>query len=132
MIINTQLSEFDLIVLAVQPKNIEEILEKLNHSIHSNQLILSVITSVPLDYYEDKLVNQPVIRVMPNTSSMIGESATAISIGNHVTESQLEWAKMLLRSIGEVYVIPDQNMDVFTGIADSGPAYYGTDGASGN
>ncbi|MGE6260767.1 pyrroline-5-carboxylate reductase [Heyndrickxia sporothermodurans] len=119
-----QLAEFDLIVLAVQPKNIVEILEKLNHSIHSNQLILSVITSVPLNYYEEKLVNQPVIRVMPNTSSMIGESATAISIGNNVSESQLEWAKMLLRSIGEVYVIPDQYMDIFTGIAGSGPAYF--------
>lgn len=61
---------------------------------------------------------------MPNTSSMIGDSSTAISIGNNVSESQLEWAKMLLRSIGEVYVIPDQNMDIFTGIAGSGQAYF--------
>ena len=32
--------------------------------------------------------------------------------------------KELLKCIGEVYVIEEQHMDTFTGIAGSGPAYY--------
>ncbi len=60
---------------------------------------------------------------MPNTSSMIGESATAISSGKYTSEQNINLAKVLLQCIGEVYVIEEQHMDVFTGIAGSGPAY---------
>lgn len=120
----THLSNFNVIVMAVQPKNIDEILVQLQSTLNSEQLILSVVTSIPTDYYEDKIENQPIIRAMPNTSSMVGESATGMSVGKYATNEHVEIARMLLNSIGEVYVIPEDNMDIFTGIAGSGPAYF--------
>ncbi len=67
---------------------------------------------------------QSVIRVMPNTSSMLKESATAISAGRFTTESEMEEARELLRTIGQVFIIQEEQMDIFTGVAGSGPAYF--------
>ncbi|MGE8205787.1 pyrroline-5-carboxylate reductase [Heyndrickxia sp. NPDC080065] len=119
-----QLNDFNTIVLAVQPKHIEDVLGLLSSNVRSDQLILSIVTSITTEYFEANLKNQPVIRVMPNTSSMVSESATAMTVGQYVSEEQIDIAKMLLRSIGEVYLIPEKNMDIFTGIAGSGPAYF--------
>jgi pyrroline-5-carboxylate reductase len=115
----------DIIVLAMKPKDAETSLLSIKELLQPNQLILSVLAGVTTTFIEQNLPSgQQVIRVMPNTSSMIGESATAISAGTHTTKQNLNLAKDLLQSIGEVFIIPESKMDIFTGIAGSGPAYF--------
>ncbi len=118
------LQNIDMIVLAMKPKDAEVALQSIKDSLQPNQLVLSVLAGITTTYMEQHLpAGQQVIRVMPNTSSMIGESATAISAGSSTTTENMLLAKDLLESIGEVYEIPEDQMDVFTGVAGSGPAY---------
>ncbi|WP_160725807.1 pyrroline-5-carboxylate reductase [Bacillus sp. USDA818B3_A] len=115
----------DIIILAMKPKDVETSLETISRILNPNQVILSVIAGVSTEFIEQALPSgQQIIRVMPNTSSKIGESATAISAGKHATNANISLAIKLLQAIGEVYVITEENMDVFTGIAGSGPAYF--------
>ncbi|NMH74626.1 pyrroline-5-carboxylate reductase [Bacillus sp. RO2] len=119
------MSELDIIVLAMKPKDIEIALASLKDQLNSSQLLLSVLAGVSTGYMEEGLnPGQPVIRVMPNTSSMIGESATAISAGKHVGMDHMVDTKVILETIGKVYTIEEEQMDVFTGVAGSGPAYF--------
>jgi pyrroline-5-carboxylate reductase len=113
----------DVLFLAMKPKDAETALRSIENNL-SNQLVLSVLAGITTSFIEERLpAYQSVIRVMPNTSSMIGESATAISPGENVSENQQELAVNLLKCIGEVSVIDEEQMDIFTGIAGSGPAY---------
>ncbi len=122
---NLQLDKMDLIVLAMKPKDVLTSLQSIKNYMKPNQLILSVLAGVSTKFLEQHLPSgQQVIRVMPNTSSMIGESATAISAGEQTSPQNIKTAKELLQGIGEVYVIPEEKMDIFTGIAGSGPAYF--------
>ncbi|MBD1379329.1 pyrroline-5-carboxylate reductase [Metabacillus arenae] len=117
--------EVDIFVLAMKPKDIDNVLSSIKGDIRADQVVLSVLAGIPTAYMEDRLNdNQQVIRVMPNTSSMIGESATAMSPGKHTGMDNVMDAKELLKSIGEVYIIEEAQMDIFTGIAGSGPAYF--------
>ncbi|WP_339145915.1 MULTISPECIES: pyrroline-5-carboxylate reductase [unclassified Sutcliffiella] len=119
------INELDIIVLAMKPKDIEIALASLKDQLNSSQLLLSVLAGVSTSYMEEGLnPGQPVIRVMPNTSSMIGESATAISAGKHVAMNHIVDTKVILETIGKVYTIEEEQMDVFTGVAGSGPAYF--------
>jgi pyrroline-5-carboxylate reductase len=119
------MNELDIIVLAMKPKDIEIALASLKDQLNSSQLLLSVLAGVSTSYMEEGLnPGQPVIRVMPNTSSMIGESATAISAGKHVAMNHIVDTKVILETIGKVYTIEEEQMDVFTGVAGSGPAYF--------
>lgn len=119
------MSELDIIVLAMKPKDIEIALASLKDQLNPSQLLLSVLAGVSTGYMEEGLnPGQPVIRVMPNTSSMIGESATAISAGKNVAMDHIVDTKVILETIGKVYSIEEEQMDVFTGVAGSGPAYF--------
>ncbi|KHE72205.1 pyrroline-5-carboxylate reductase [Halobacillus sp. BBL2006] len=118
-------SEVDQFFLAMKPKDIDAVLADLKDKLQPNQVLVSVLAGISTSYMEDRLNDeQQVIRVMPNTSSMLRESATAISPGRFADMDNVMVAKELLRAIGEVFVIDEEKMDVFTGIAGSGPAYF--------
>ena len=119
------LDQYDIIFLAMKPKDAENALQSIRNSLQSHQLIVSVLAGIKTSFIEQNLpMESQVIRIMPNTSSMIGASTTAISPGKHTSDQNLNLCSELLHCIGEVYVIPEDMMDLFTGIAGSGPAYF--------
>ncbi|MCP3029115.1 pyrroline-5-carboxylate reductase [Halobacillus sp. A5] len=122
---NLNYGEVDQFILAMKPKDIDAVLEDLKYRIDPDQVLVSVLAGISTSYMEERLNDgQQVIRVMPNTSSMLRESATAICPGYYAGMDNVMVAKELLQSIGEVFVIEEDKMDVFTGIAGSGPAYF--------
>ncbi|MFG6495163.1 pyrroline-5-carboxylate reductase [Fictibacillus sp. UD] len=119
------LSNTDVIILAVKPKQAEAVLQQLRPALQDHHVILSVLAGISTRYIEEILEKPlPIIRVMPNTSSMIGESITGISAGKHVNNEDLDLAQELSKAIGKAKIISEKQMDVFTGIAGSGPAYF--------
>ncbi|MFE8699263.1 pyrroline-5-carboxylate reductase [Cytobacillus sp. FJAT-54145] len=122
---NLHFNQIDIFILAMKPKDADRALNSIKSLLTPNQLVLSVLAGISTSFMEQNLqAGQQVIRVMPNTSSMIGESATALSPGAHTTQTNLSIAKELLESIGEVFIINEEKMDIFTGLAGSGPAYF--------
>ncbi|WP_433742411.1 pyrroline-5-carboxylate reductase [Falsibacillus pallidus] len=119
------MNEVDIIILAMKPKDIDAALDSLKDEISSKHIIVSVLAGISTSRMEEGLPDgQQVLRVMPNTSSMLQESATAVAGGRHVSMDTVMEIKQLLSSIGEVYLIDEAQMDIFTGIAGSGPAYF--------
>ncbi|MCM3706694.1 MULTISPECIES: pyrroline-5-carboxylate reductase [Cytobacillus] len=117
--------EIDLFILAMKPKGAEEALRSIKDKLYPGQVILSVLAGITTEFMEEHLnPGQQVVRVMPNTSSMIQESATAVVAGKNTSMANVEMVKELLECMGEVYVIDEDQMDVFTGLAGSGPAYF--------
>jgi pyrroline-5-carboxylate reductase len=117
--------EMDIFVLAMKPKDAETALLYIRDKVAPHQLILSVIAGISLEYMESFFKEgQQLIRVMPNTSAMISESVTAFCTDFYTSEKSILTADALLKCIGDVYQIPEEHMDIFTGIAGSGPAYF--------
>ncbi len=120
-----QFEDIDVIILAMKPKDIDTALQSIFSDVKPEQLILSVLAGISTSYIEENLhVGQQVIRVMPNTSSMIGESATALSPSKQTRGRNVKLATEILSCIGETYLINEEKMDIFTGLAGSGPAYF--------
>lgn len=117
--------DIDIFILAMKPKGASEALAALKDKITSNQVVVSVLAGISTGFMEENLnTAQQVVRVMPNTSSMIQESATAISPGQNTSQANLEDIKELLSCMGKVFLIEEDQMDIFTGLAGSGPAYF--------
>ncbi|TDL77948.1 pyrroline-5-carboxylate reductase [Peribacillus frigoritolerans] len=117
--------EIDLFILAMKPQGAADALRSLKDKVRADQVVISVLAGISTEYMEDHLnLNQQVVRVMPNTSSMIQESATALSTGRHTAMDNVLAVKELLSCMGKVFLIEEEQMDIFTGIAGSGPAYF--------
>jgi pyrroline-5-carboxylate reductase len=115
----------DILIIATKPKDIEDVLDFLKTKLKPHVLILSVVAGITTSYLEENMpIGQQVIRIMPNTSCLISESATAMSPGKNTGEQAILKGKELLKKMGSVYLIEEDKMDIFTGIAGSGPAYF--------
>ncbi|WP_040491302.1 pyrroline-5-carboxylate reductase [Ilumatobacter nonamiensis] len=64
-----------------------------------------------------------VVRAMPNTPALVGLGASAIAGGAAATDADLAWAESILGSVGIVERFDEPQLDAFTGVAGSGPAY---------
>lgn len=113
-----------IVILAMKPKDVESSLASIQNYVTDNQLILSVIAGVSLDFME-RILNKeiPVVRAMPNTSAAVGKSATAIALGTYSDDKHMHKAKTFFSSIGTVIVVREKELHAVTGLAGSGPAY---------
>ena len=64
------------------------------------------------------------IRVMPNTPTLVGEGMAAISIGPGVSLAQSEFVRGFLAATGRVVEVTEDLQDAVTAVSGSGPAYF--------
>jgi pyrroline-5-carboxylate reductase len=114
----------DVILLAVKPSTVVEVLEEIRAEVTPKTLIVSVAASVPTKLIEQHLgEGVPVVRAMPNTPCAIGAGMTGVSRGSHADDAHVELAKAMFEAVGRVVVVDEKHMDGVTGLSASGPAF---------
>jgi pyrroline-5-carboxylate reductase len=111
--------DFDLIVLAVKPKDALSAEQSiLKHA--PTAIILSVVAGIGIEKYSQP---KSIIRVMPNTACAFGKGVTAIyaldqsSVGIQLCKQSIEksWTCLTLQN--------EDEMHRFTSIIGSGPSF---------
>lgn len=115
-------SEVDMLVLAVKPQFMQAALAGLG-AIGDDVLLISIAAGTSLARLTQWSGSTRVIRVMPNTPCLIGESASAFCLGEGATPEDAATVEQLLRSVGVVRQVDEKLMDAVTGLSGSGPAY---------
>ena len=114
----------DIVLLAVKPQVVGDVLKDIKSAIKKNSLVISVAASVPTSYIEQRVADKvPVVRAMPNTCSIVGTGMTGICRGSHASAEHLEIAKAMFGAVGRAVVVDEKNMDAVTGLSASGPAF---------
>ena len=112
-----------VLVLAVKPKDVAEVLDDLAAVVREDHLVISVAAGVPLRVIETALPTAAVVRAMPNTSAEVQQSATALTGGARAGAPHLAVAETIFRAVGDVITVEEDLLDVITGLSGSGPAY---------
>jgi pyrroline-5-carboxylate reductase len=114
----------DVIVLAVKPQQLKEVLEPLP-ALDARQLVLSVAAGVrAADISRWLKGHAAVARAMPNTPALVGEGATGLFGLSSVSMEQRDWASRVMEAVGTVVWVEDEALiDAVTAISGSGPAY---------
>jgi len=114
----------ETLVLAVKPQDISLVLSEVKPLLGEEHLVISIAAGVPLSYLEGRLSEGTrVIRVMPNMPCLLGAGCSALARGRFATRPDMERAKAMFKSVGEVVEVEEDWMDVVTGLSGSGPAY---------
>jgi pyrroline-5-carboxylate reductase len=114
----------DIIILAVKPFVVPDVLGEIAHGVNLDKLLISIAAGVTTDSIERKLgAKVPVVRAMPNTPCLLGEGATGITAGQYADFSHLELASQIFKAVGLVAVLPEDKIDAVTGLSGSGPAF---------
>ncbi|SMC25269.1 pyrroline-5-carboxylate reductase [Desulfacinum hydrothermale DSM 13146] len=113
-----------VIIVAVKPQNMGEVLESMAPSTPHRPLVISIAAGVPIQTIEAALPQGiPVIRVMPNTPALVQQGASALARGTHAEDTHMEAALTLFRSVGIAHELDEKLLDAVTGLSGSGPAY---------
>lgn len=114
----------DIIVVAVKPQVVEDVIRGIAGQITAKQLIVSVAASVPTAMIEKHLpANTPVIRAMPNTPCLMRAGMTAICKGKHASAADIAMTCSMFDVVGRTVVVDEKHMDAVTALSASGPAY---------
>jgi pyrroline-5-carboxylate reductase len=114
----------DIILLAVKPQILDQVLEQIRADLSSKQILISVAAGVKTEHIASRVRKDiPVVRAMPNVSALVGESATAISGGKHTSKEDMKLAREILESVGTVVEVQEYLMDAVTGLSGTGPMY---------
>ncbi|MFC1955612.1 pyrroline-5-carboxylate reductase [Chloroflexota bacterium] len=115
----------DVVVLAIKPKNLTEVMAELDSQLKSTQLVLSIVAGARIDTLCQGMRHRHIVRCMPNTPGQIGEGMSVWAAAAEVTAEQKKWTSSILGSMGkEIYVADEKYLDMATAISGSGPAYF--------
>ena len=113
-----------IILLAIKPANVIEVLEQIKPVMAKDALVISVAAGVTTQTIESYLPESvSVIRAMPNTPALIQLGVTGISVGSRTSSKQLAVAVELFSAVGKTVVLAESQIDALSTISGSGPAY---------
>jgi pyrroline-5-carboxylate reductase len=114
----------DVVLLAVKPQAVKELLEEIRGELSRQQVVISVVASVTTAFLERNLnAPIPVVRAMPNTPCLLRSGMTALCKGIYAEDQQLKDAQKMFDSVGRTLILDEKYMDAVTGLSASGPAF---------
>ena len=118
-------AEADIILLAVKPFVVKEVLTEIEDRIDDTKLIVTIAAGISSKKVEDVLEKTArVVKVMPNTPALLGVGMSAVCKGEHASDEDFDEVVKIFESVGKVVKVKEQEIDAITGVSGSGPAFY--------
>jgi pyrroline-5-carboxylate reductase len=101
------------------------VLGEISGSLKQGSVVVSFAAGKRTDFISSRIpAGVGVIRVMPNTPTMIGLGMSAISAGPGASKEGLEFVETFLAASGKVISLDEKLQDAVTAVSGSGPAYF--------
>ena len=114
----------DILIFAVQPQQLERILEEIKDLLTDKHVLISTITGFKIDKIESIIgQDQFIIRAMPNTAIAVGKSMTCMC-SNEKGEKRIAIAEAIFNRLGTSIIIKENKMQAATVICASGIAFW--------
>jgi pyrroline-5-carboxylate reductase len=114
----------DVIVVAVKPQLMGEVLNNVKNDITGRHLVVSIAAGIPIKFIESRLLpGARIVRVMPNTPCLVSASATAYALNKYATNVDSQLVSRIFSAVGKAFQLDEKYLDAVTGLSGSGPAY---------
>jgi pyrroline-5-carboxylate reductase len=119
---NAEIAEAaEVILIGVKPGVVLPVLRSLAARLH-NKPVISLAAGVRITAMEP-IAGARFMRAMTNTPSAICRAATALARGSRTTNKDVDLARKIFNAIGVVVEVTEDQIDVVTALAGSGPAF---------
>lgn len=117
-------AQSDVVFIAVKPQYVSLVLKEVRPVMKAGTVIVSIAAGVTLESLKDAAgEDAKIIRVMPNTPCLVGETASAMCLGGKADDADAEVVKKLFDAVGTIYRVDEKMFSAVTGLSGSGPAY---------
>ena len=109
----------DIVLLAVKPQQINDILDELSKIANHAKTIITIAAGISIDYIKSYLKDVNVARVMPNTPALINYGTSAVCFDGEINTTVVK----IFESVGSVTIITEDKMNEVIPLNGSFPAY---------
>lgn len=114
----------ETLILTAKPQDMAKMVDEIAPHVKAGTLVISVAAGITTESIENKLPEGvSVVRVMPNTPSLVGEGMSVLSAGKTASSDALAKAESAMACIGKTLVVDESLQSAVTGVSGSGPAY---------
>lgn len=118
-------ADADALLLVVKPQDMSAVLSEIKSVVKRDCLIISFAAGKTRSFISDGLgTENQVVRVMPNSPTLIGKGMAAVSMGSGVSPAQRSFVLGFLGATGKVIEVGEELQDAVTATSGSGPAYF--------
>lgn len=113
-----------IVIVAVKPHQIRDVLTDIGDALGDGVTVISIAAGVTTSVIEACLpARAAVVRVMPNSPARVRSGVTGIAAGSRAGGRDLDRARALFATVGQVLIVDEDRIDALTSISGSGPAY---------
>lgn len=118
-------AQADIIVLAVKPYQISDMLAQIRPALSSDKVVLSVAAAIPLEALREGVQGLcPVARVMPNLPVVVGKGVFALCLDDPaISDAQSTLLQEMFALLGLTVVLPEAKFSAFSCVVGCGPAF---------
>jgi len=112
-----------VVVLAVKPQQAAAACAEIAAALRPDTTLVSIVAGLPVSRLADLTHTRRIVRVMPNTPSLVGRGVSVVCAAADVPESDRRRVLALLAAVGHVHETDESLMDAVTGLSGSGPGF---------
>lgn len=123
--IDETVSTAEVLLLVVKPQDMAGVLDTVKLSIKPKTVVITFAAGKKISFISSCLgTSNPIVRVMPNTATLVGAGMSAVSLGVGISSEQSKFVLGFLGVTGKVVEVPEDLQDAVTATSGSVPAYF--------
>ncbi len=122
---NSQAAAFaDIVFLSVKPQFYETVIREISDEITEDKIVVTVAPGLTLEHLEGVFGKHvKLVRTMPNTPALVGAGMTGVCANSYVNLDEMTLICELLKTFGQVELVPEKLLDVVGALSGSSPAF---------
>lgn len=121
--INELVASSNIVFLGVKPNVILNVAKSICQYKTDATIFVSMAAGIDISSLADSLKTTRVIRIMPNTPAAVGEGMMLYSVGNEVTQSDIDLFLNVMSKSGVIDKIDESLIDAAAALSGCGPAF---------
>lgn len=110
------------IILAIKPNVYKDIYRVIKSNYYDDKVLISLAAGITIDEIVKNTGWNKIVRLMPNVPALINSGVIAATIVKLDNEER-EFVTKMLSSIGRVFITSEENINKFSALSGSGPAF---------
>jgi pyrroline-5-carboxylate reductase len=116
-----------VVLLAVKPQQLDGVAaaaaQPFSPEAQPEGLLISVLAGVRLDRLRRLFPSRTCVRAVVNTPALVRQGLTALAWADDSTPEARQWVEDLFSQVGDVWTLPEPQLDAFLALTASGPAF---------
>ncbi len=115
----------DIVVIALHPPVIIEMLEKIQPFVSEETTLLSLAPKITLEKISQKLGNVTrIVRLIPNATSIINEGYNPVCFSSGIQAADKQSFLQMLRALGKTFEVPESKLEAYAIVSAMAPTYF--------